>query len=796
MSSTSAQDFFLEGWRLHQQGKPAEARARYALALEREPRHFDALHLSGIAAGQLGDLAAMAAMIGDAATVQPGNPLVHFNHGAALERLARADDALAAFDRAIALKPDYAEAYHSQANILDGLGRLALAIASYARAANLSPEDAGLRFQYGCALRRAGDAQAALMELEAASRLNPGAAEIHLERGIALWALARAAEALEAYDQAVALTPSLAEAHINRGVALRSLGRLFEALTSLDKAVALKPDHAGAHNNRGAALMDAGDYAAAVAAFDRAIALNPAYADAFNNRAVALDTQGRYDAALASAEEAIRLKPDHADAHVNKGNILKSLQRMEAAADSYAKALELKPDSAFLRGTLLHARMQICDWTTFDAEVAALCDGVLRGEKITPSFPLVAVSPSAAVQKRAAEIWAGDKAPANPALGPLNQKRAGGKIRVGYFSADFRYHPVAAQAVEMFEAHDRAKFEIFAFSFGPETGDSLRMRLRSAFHSFIDVRGRNDRDITALAREYQLDVAVDLSGYTSEARTGIFAMRAAPIQIAYLGYPGTMGVDYIDYIIGDDVVIPPGSEAHYSEKVIRLPCFMPSDTRRVVGPAPTRAEMGLPEGAFVFCAFNNAYKITPPCFARWVRILGRVEDSVLWLSANTDAARRNLRAAATRGGVDPARLVFANRVPGIEVHLARHQLADLFLDTAPYNAHSTACDALYAGLPVLTLAQDSYASRVAASLLTAAGLTEMVTRSEEAYETLAAQLAADAALLASLKKKLARRSATLFDVAGLTRHLENAYSQAVARAHAGLPPAHITAASH
>jgi len=794
MANSPAQDVFLEGWALHQQGKLDEARARYAAVLEGEPQHFDALHLGGIAAGQQGDLAAMAALIGKAVAVQPHNPLVHFNHGAALEKLGRGEDALAAFDHAIALKPDYAEAYHGRANILASLNRFEPAVASYAKAVGLRPRDAGLRYQYGSALRSAGDLEAALSELETAARLNPAAAEIHVEHGITLWVLGRAADAVACYDRALVLNPGIAEAHINRGVALRALGRLPEAVASLDKALALKPDHAGAHNNRGTALMDMGDHAGAVASFERAITLQPTNADAFNNRAVALDTLGQYQAALVSADEAIRLKADHADAHYNRGNVLKSLQRLDEAAVSYAKALALDPQAAFLPGTLLHTRMQFCEWSTYDADAAALREGIGRGDKVTPPFPLLAVSASLATQKRAAEIWAQDKAPAQPA--PVLSKRSSAKIRVGYFSADFRMHPVAAQAVAMFEAHDRARFETFAFSFGPETGDAMRARLRGAFHTFLDVRGKTDRDIAALARDYNMDIAVDLAGYTSDARTGIFAARAAPVQINYLGYPGTMGAPYMDYIIGDNVVIPEGSEAHYSEKIIRLPCFMPNDTRRTIGKAPTRAEMGLPEGAFVFCAFNNGYKITPQCFARWLRILKRVDNGVLWLSANGDAATRNLRAESARQGVAAERLVFAQRVPGIDVHLARHQLADLFLDTAPYNAHSTACDALYAGLPVLTLAQESYAARVAASLLTAAGLPELITQTEGDYEALAIALAADSKRRAGLKEKLARRSATLFDVAGLTRHLENAYAQAVSRARAGLPPAHIDAASH
>jgi predicted O-linked N-acetylglucosamine transferase (SPINDLY family) len=371
-------------------------------------------------------------------------------------------------------------------------------------------------------------------------------------------------------------------------------------------------------------------------------------------------------------------------------------------------------------------------------------------------------------------------------------------LRVGYFSGDFREHPVATLMAGVFEQHDRARFETYAFSFGPDTGDAMRARLTRAFHRFIDVRAETDAAITAMARNLEIDIAVDLAGYTAEARAGIFAQRTAPVQISYLGYPGTLGSPHIDYIIADNVVVPPEARVHFSEKVIALPCFQPNDPARAIAPGKAdRPGAGLPEDAFVFCCFNNIYKITPATFASWMRILKAIDKGVLWFLGASAAAQRNLKEAAARAGIAPERLFFAPRVASNADHLARHRCADLFLDTLPFNAHTTASDALWAGLPVLTCPGESYASRVAASLLYALGLAELVTPHREAYEQTAVSLAQDPARLAALRDKLthARAASTLFDVKSITAALENAFVEADARHRQGLAPADIVISS-
>ena len=409
-------------------------------------------------------------------------------------------------------------------------------------------------------------------------------------------------------------------------------------------------------------------------------------------------------------------------------------------------------------------------------------------------FSVFALPSSLDLQRKASEIWVNAKCPPSGALEKISKLSPHQRIRIGYFSADFHNHPVAFLMAELFERHDRSKFELIAFSFGPDTDDDIRRRLKVAFDKFIDVRNMSDRDVALLARSLEIDIGVDLKGFTEDARTNIFAMRAAPIQVNYLGYPGTMGADYIDYLIADPMLIPASHQSHYTEKIVYLPnSYQPNDRKRQISDkAFTRSELGLPQQGFVFCCFNNNYKITPDVFDSWMRILAHVEGSVLWLLEDNEIAARNLKKEASVRGIDPDRLVFAPRM-ALADHLARHRMADLFLDTLPYNAHTTASDALWAGLPVLTQIGETFAGRVAASLLNAVHLPELVTTTRDDYEALAIELATNPAKLASIKQKLAdnRLTTPLFDTELFTKHIEAAYTTMYERYQADLPPDHI-----
>jgi len=613
-------------------------------------------------------------------------------------------------------------------------------------------------------------------------------------RGTALHALKRLGDALDSYERALQCRPDFADALSNRGNALQAFGRQDEALYSYDRALALELDFAEAHYNRGNVLQALGRLDDAVASYDRALTQKPDYAAASNNRGSALQKLRRLDAALAAYDRALLLDPDYAAAWNNRGNALQELKRPEEALASYARALALDPGRDYCYGAWLHTKMKVCDWSGLAGDVAQLDARIANDERATMPFPVLALIDSLPLQRRAAEIWVRDGYPGIPVLPPIARRERRGKIRIGYYSADFFNHATAHLIAELFEQHDRDRFLVHAFSFGPDSDDELRTRIRAASDRFIDVRRATDREIALRSREEEIDIAIDLKGLTQDNRLGIFALRAAPIQVGYLGYPGTSGAGYIDYLIADRTVIPEASRQHYSEKIVWLPdSYQVNDSKRqIAATTPAREALGLPPAGFLFCSFNNSYKITPETFDGWMRIVGQVEGSVLWLLEDNPAATANLRREAQARGVGAERLVFAKRLPAAE-HLARHRAADLFLDTLPCNAHTTASDALWAGLPLLTRIGESFAGRVAASLLGAIGLPELVATTQAQYEALAVDLARDPARLARIRDKLAanRLTTPLFDTQRFTGYIEDAYVRMVERHQAGLPPEHF-----
>ena len=508
-----------------------------------------------------------------------------------------------------------------------------------------------------------------------------------------------------------------------------------------------------------------------------------------NDRGTVLQTERRYDEALKCFDAALALLPDYPGILRNRGNVLLDLRRHEEAVQCFARIVAIAPDEPWALGNLFHAQTLCCDWTSIDSLADRIQSAVREGKVAVVPFIHLTVTDSAADQLRAARLEAAvHSRPALPSP-PRGLRYGHDRIRIAYVSADFRQHPVSQLAVHLFETHDRARFEVTAISFGADTRDPMRLRLERAFDHFVDVRARTDVDIARLMREREIDIAVDLMGYTNNARPAVFAHRAAPVQVGYLGYPGTIGAEWIDYILADPHVIPLDEEAHYAECVVRLPdTYFVHDPAQRIGDAPTRAEVGLPENAFVFCCFNNNYKIMPATFDIWMRLLAGVDGAVLWLLAPSDFAQRNLRREATSRGVDPARLIFASRVPP-DVHLARHRLADLFLDTHHYNAHTTAVDALWAGLPVLTFSGSTMAGRVATALLHAAGLPELVARNRADYESRALALARAPATLRALRERLSAQRSTLplFDPERYRVAIESAYATMWQRNEAGLP---------
>jgi predicted O-linked N-acetylglucosamine transferase (SPINDLY family) len=490
----------------------------------------------------------------------------------------------------------------------------------------------------------------------------------------------------------------------------------------------------------------------------------------------------------------LSIKPDYAEAWSNKGVTLNELRRYDEAIAHYEKALSIKPDIDWVAGDLLHAKMKICSWSTLADDYEHIGKKVLANERVATPFSLLALSDDPLLHKKSSEIYINSKHPFNPALGPVLKRPTSGKIRLGYFSADFHNHATGYLMAELFELHDKSRYELVGFSFGPVTNDEMRKRLKQSFKHFVEVGDKSDIEIAQLTRDLNIDIAVDLKGFTQDSRTGIFSYRAAPIQVNYLGYPGTIGADFIDYILADKTIIPESHQHFYSEKMVYLPdSYQSNDRKRIISDKMfTRKELGLPDNAFVFCCFNNSFKILPATFLSWMRVLKAVEGSVLWLFQENPWVVRNLKKEAENFGVDPDRLIFAGRMP-LSEHLARHRQANLFLDTLPYNAHTTASDALWAGLPVLSLMGSTFASRVAASLLNAMDLPELVTNTEQQYESLAIELAINPQKLADIKLRLVKNllSAPLFNTPRFTKNLETAYQKMYEIHRAGMPAEHI-----
>jgi len=683
-----------------------------------------------------------------------------------------------------------ADAVLQQAVTLHEQGRFDEAGVLYEQALKLQPKDFRAPYLLGVIALQQRRPERAVDLLGRAIRLHPQSAEAHYDLGRALAALDRHEAAIASYDRALALAPENAAIFNHRGNALYLMKKFEAALASYDRALALAPENAAIFNHRGNALYLMKKFEAALASYDRALALNPGYADAHNNRGNVLYRLKQYQPAVAAYDKALALDPGYADCFHNRGKVLNELKQYPAAIADFDRALELKCDVKALHGLRLNAKIQSCDWRNLESEIAELAARIERGEPACISFTVLAVSGSPALQQRAAELWVREHYPAD-GTHRLHPRRRPAKIRVGYFSADFHNHATLHLMAGLVELHDRSRFQTIAFSYGPDSRDEMRTRFEAACEDFIDVRDRSDQETARLARELEIDIAVDLKGFTRDGRLGIFAWRCAPVQVSYLGYPGTTSAPYMDYLIADRTLIPAHSRCHYSEKIIYLPhSYQVNDAkRRIADRVFTRQEVGLPPAAFVFCCFNNNYKIMPDNFDCWMRILNRVEGSVLWLFEENPTAAHNLRQEALRRKVSAERLVFAKRMMPPE-HLARHRVADLFVDTLPCNAHTTASDALWAGLPVLTCRGEAFAGRVAASLLNALQLPELITATRAEYEALAVELATNPSRLAGIKQKLAakRIDTPLFDTRLYTQHLENAYAQVYARHAAGLPP--------
>ncbi len=760
--------------------------------LDLDPGFAGAIHNRALSLQALGRHAEALAGYEQLLAIAPEHAPAHYGYGLAQASLNRPAEALASYQRTLELDPGFAEARLRIGQARRALGEAEAALREFGQLLAADPAHAEALFEHGSALQALDRHQEALASYDRALAARPSFAEACNNRALVLLALGRPAEAVAACEQAILLQPAFAEAHANRGLALSALhGRLDEALASFDRALALRPAYAEAHANRGHVLQELRRLPAALAAYERAQEIEPRKPEYLYGRGAVLQLMERHQEAVACYDRALAVDPRHTTSLLNRGGALRALRRPVEAAATFARLLDIDPDFSYADGNCLHARLHACDWEEFAAARARIESGVAAGRLVDMPFQFLAISASAAAQRRCAALYAADIR--REAVPLWRGARYGHRrIRLAYVSGDFGFHPVSYLMAELFESHDRNRFEVYAVSLRAPGSAPFDVRVRAAFEHFIDASAMSDLEVARAMHAHEIDIAVDLAGYTDMPRAGIYAYRPAPVHAAYLGYAGTLDNGCIDYLVADPVAIPPAAAGHYGEQVVRLPgSFMPRDTSLVPAPAPRRAAAGLPEQGFVFCCFNNAYKLNPPMFGVWMGLLAAVPGSVLWLTDLGEPAHAHLRREAAARGIDPVRLVFAAKTGAIEEHLGRLVLADLFLDTLPYNAHTTASDALWAGVPVLTCAGEAFASRVAASLLVAAGLPGLVTSSLEEYEALALALVADRARLAGLRQHLLQRRAggSLFNTKRLRLQLEDAYLHMYQRSDQGLAPA-------
>ena len=562
------------------------------------------------------------------------------------------------------------------------------------------------------------------------------------------------------------------------------------ALDFINKAIKLNPNFAEAYNEQGNALNELKKLEEAIKSYDNAIKINPKYADAYYNKGLVLHELKKLESAVENYDKAIKIDPKHIMSHNNKGFALQQLKKVDASLKSYNEAYKINPNFNFLFGKLIHTKNKLCNWETFNKEINSLKEKLNTNKIASLPFSILSLYDSPLLQKKTSEMYIKETFPKKNILKPITKNLKNKKIRLGYYSGDFYNHAMSYLLAKLFELHDKSKFEIIAFSFSPERNDEMSKRISSSFDRFIKVNFKTDKEIAELSRELKIDIAIDLMCFTTNSRTGIFSEKCAPIQINYLGYPGTSGASFIDYIIADKTLIPKENQKYYSEKIIYLPnTYQVRDsTQKISNKIFTKDELNLPKNSFVFCCFNQNYKITPSVFDIWMRLLKKVEKSVLWLIKDNDVAAYNLKKEAEKRGVASDRIIFAEHIP-ISEHLARHKVADLFVDTFPYTAHTTCSDALWSGLPVITRMGQSFASRVAGSLLNAVNLKELITKTEKEYENLILKLSKNPKKLKEIKNKLKknRLKEPLFDSKLYTKKIEHAYKKIYERYKSDLP---------
>ncbi len=799
----------------------------YQDALAIEPDYAEAHNNLGNVYKEVGQLDLAVKSLKKAISIKPDYVEAYYSLGSTFYDSEKLEEAVESYSKVVQLKPSFSLIHNNLGNILRELGRFDEAILSYEKAISIDPDFFEVYYNLGITFQDMKDYSNSVNYYKKSIENNGNHPEAHNNLGVAYKELKEYELAIKSYDKAIDLRPDYADAHNNLGLLFKELGQVDKAIISHEQAIHIQPDHSDAHFNLGMILFDNGNFDAAIACYRKAIKadtkfteaynnlgviflnsgfldeakkffenasiINPKDALAFNNLGIVYQRIHNFDDSVKCFEKAISINPSYIDAFSNFGNVLTDMGSFDKALTNYQHAYELNSSVDYLLGNIIHTKMHLCIWDDFSRQLKELEVQVNDNLKRVDAFSFMALSDNPRLLQKVSKLYAKGKFPKSNTLPDISQHPKHNKIRVGYFSGDFREHPVSTLTAGLYESHNRKAFEVHAFSFGPDTNDKMNLRIKSGVDHFHDVQTMSHKDIALLARSLEIDIAVDLGGFTASGKTDIFAMSAAPIQLSYIGFLGTMGAPYYDYLIADPITIPKESQRYYTEKIAYLPIYQVNDSKETLPEVFfTREDIGLPETGFVFCCFNNTYKITPDTFDIWMRILKSVEDSVLLIYVDLDAARENLMNEASLRAIDPSRLIFAKHFERYQ-YLARYRVVDLFLDTLPYNAATTASDALRMGLPVLTCRGESFASRMAASVISAVNLPELITNTPEEYESLAIELAINPQKFKVIKDKLHNNLSTapLFDTTKFTENLESVYSIMYQRYQDGLEPDHI-----
>lgn len=798
-----------------------EAISCFLRAIQLSPDSVSAHQNLGVTLSRCGRLDEALQYLDRAAELAPTDPTIWLNRGNVLNDLARYSDAIKCYEKATTLSPSFVIAWSLQGALCIKLGHLNEALRCFSSLVKLHPSDAGALSNLAMIQNLLGDFPGALAHLSVALELEPMLAAAWCNRGIALHGLCRHQEALFAFKRSIEIDPALLEAWLGQGITQHASERFKDALNSFDVCITLNPSSAQAWSNRGLTLGKLGNFKESLANCDKAIELDSKLPEVWCNRGSILRELKRFDEALADYHRGIDLAPNSCIAWFNKGVVLQDDDQQEDAIASYDRALEIDPQfvpawfnrgvslrrlarfrdslSSFLKaeklndrfdfllGEILHTQMQICDWHEITRRLETLKARVLDCSPVTPPFVTLGLFDLPEIHSKSAAVFFKKLFMPDGALAPPLTTSGRERIKVAYFSMDFREHPVSLLLVEVIEQHCRETFEVFGFSIGAPSSDPLALRLRAAFDRFHEVTLLSDPEIVAIARELNIDIAIDLAGHTQGARPGLFYQRMAPVQISYLGYPGTTQNPGIDYFLADRSVLIGETVSHFSERILFLDGqYLPSPSIRPNQPAPTvSAKYGIPEGAFCFACFNNGWKIVPEVFSAWMKILAAVERGILWLKPGNPVAQENLIRHAMSAGIDSSRILFAERTASYSEHLERYKAVDLFLDTFPYGAHTTASDALWMGTPILTLRGRSIPNRVCSSLLERLDVRELITESLAEYTSKAIELGSDGGMLPQIKCRILDNSkrSGLFDSAKYTLDIDQAYRSVLTEKH-------------